>query len=45
MKMVQGSKSGYESPQVQFIDVCEDVLRASFGTEDYDFSEDTKSWY
>lgn len=44
MKMVQGKKSGYQSPQVQFVSIYENVLKTSLGMEDYDFSVDTEDW-
>ena len=44
MKMVQGKKSDYQSPQVRIISVCEDVLSSSLGKEDYDFNVDTEDW-
>ena len=44
MKMFHGKKSGYQSPQVQIISVCENVLKTSLGMEDYDFNVDTKDW-
>ncbi|MBO5066772.1 MAG: hypothetical protein J6C62_00035 [Clostridia bacterium] len=44
MKMVQGKKSDYQSPQVQIISVCEDVLSSSLGKEGYDFNVDTEDW-
>lgn len=44
MKMVQGKKSDYQSPQVQIISMCENVLCMSLDMEDYDFNADTKDW-
>lgn len=44
MKMVQGKKSGYQSPQVQFVAIYENVLKTSFSMDDYDFSADTEDW-
>jgi hypothetical protein len=44
MKMVHGKKSDYQSPQVQIISVCENVLNSSLGMEDYDFNVDTEDW-
>ena len=44
MKMVQGKKSDYQSPQVQIMSMCENVLNKSLGMEDYDFNVDAKDW-
>ena len=44
MKMVQGKKSDYQSPQVQIMSMCENVLNTSLGKEGYDFNVDTKDW-
>ena len=44
MKIVYGKKSDYQSPQVQIISVCENVLKMSLDMEDYDFNVDTEDW-
>lgn len=43
MKIVLGKKSGYESPQLDFLRVMEDVLLAS-NPEDADVGKDTIPW-